>query len=250
MRNRIGELDDLIRFLLNRGYEFLSVRGLVDVANGRRALPRKACMLRVDVDSDPDCCLLFAEVFKAHGCDASFYFRLSTMDIGIMQQLYRDGFEVGYHFEELATVAKRENLKTPEEALARIEVCRQEFRSNFAYFTDVSGIRSTTVASHGDFANRRLDVKNWIIVDDAIRKDLGIEAEAYDSKLTDLFSDIIADRGPPEWWAPDSPKTLATRAANEPHCMRLLIHPKQWRRHIRWNTRQNVERLIEGLQYR
>jgi len=166
-----------------------------------------------------------------------------------MRQLLDDGFEVGYHFEELATLAKKYHLKSPNEVLARIDECRSEFRKNFTHFSNVLGARPATVASHGDFANRILGQTNAIIVDESLRKELAIYAEAYDNDLVSAFDHSVIDKGPPVLWMPNSPEQLANEASNDSHCMRILLHPKQWRNSFYWNTWQIIERVVQGLLY-
>ena len=185
--------------------------------------------MRVDVDSDPHYCRTFTRVFNENGCRASFYFRLDTIDRDIMRDLQEEGFEVGYHYEELATYAKQKHLKSPEEVMARIEECRALFRENFAHFAQVLGSRPKTVSSHGDFANRKLGITNTVIVNDALKAELGIEAEAYDEDLVAKIDHIIIDSGPPAWWAPVTPDRAANDHETGNHCMRILLHPRQWR---------------------
>jgi hypothetical protein len=249
MRPRIGEFDALLGSLKLHGYEFCSVLGFAEMVRTGVQRPRKCCIIRIDVDSDPKFCLLFSDVLRKHDCSASFYFRLCTIDRRGMRQLLDYGFEVGYHFEELATLAKKYHLKSPNEVLARIDECRSEFRKNFIHFSNVLGARPATVASHGDFANRKLGQTNAIIVDENLRKELGIYAEAYDNDLVSAFDHSVIDRGPPVLWMPDSPEQLAIEASNESHCIRILLHPKQWRNSFYWNTRQIIERVVQGILY-
>lgn len=248
MSDRIGYLDNVVTFLKSHGYVFLNLRQFAEKVRNGLPIPNKCAIMRIDVDSDPKYCINIARVLENNRCDASFYFRLSTIDRAVMRQLLDEGFEVGYHYEELATLAKKEHLRTPDEVMERIEECRAQFRRNFACFTSELGAHSVTVASHGDFANRKLRLGNTVVVDEAVRKDLGIVAEAYDDDLVGAMDHSIIDRGP-EGWEPDTPERLATNALDRPHCMRILIHPKSWRRNFYWNTRQNIGRVIEALHY-
>jgi hypothetical protein len=249
MRPRIGEFDALLGNLKLQGYEFCSVLGFAEMVRTGAQRHRKCCIVRIDVDSDPKFCLQVSDSLRKHDCTASFYFRLCTIDRRVMRRLLDDGFEVGYHFEELATLAKKYHLKSRNEVLARIDECRSEFRRNFIRFSDVLGARPATVASHGDFVNRKLAQTNAIIVDDELREELQIYAEAYDNDLVAAFDHSVIDKGPPVLWMPDSPERLAMEASNEPHCMRILIHPKQWRNSFYWNTRQIIERVVQGVLY-
>jgi hypothetical protein len=249
MRPRLQEFDVLLQFLKSHGYVVFNVFDFAEVVKTNVERPRKCCIMRIDVDSDPNFCLALSNVLRKNECDASFYFRLCTMDGAVMRELADFGFEVGYHYEELATLAKKYHLKSRHDVIARIDECRSEFRKNFAYFSKVLGSSPATVASHGDFANRKLSQNNTIIVDDAIRRDLAIYAEAYDDDLVSAFDHSIIDSGPPGSWHPDSPEHLAMEAGEKPHCMRILIHPKPWRNNFYWNTKQIIERVVEGMLY-
>lgn len=250
MNNRTSELDSLLGSLIRHGYEFVTVEKFVEMVRAKKPLPNKTCIMRIDVDSDPGYCVQIAEILKKNSCDATFYFRLNTMHRKIMRQLLKDGFEVGYHFEEIASLAKKDHLKSTDEVMARIDDCRALFRKNFAYFTSELGKAPTTVASHGDFANRKLRMTNSIIVDHALRQELGIEAETYDADIVDAIDvNVIDDRTAADWWSPEPPEQLASKALEGPHCMRILVHPRNWRPHLYWNTRENVERVVQGLRY-
>lgn len=249
MRPRLHEFDALLQFLKSHGYVIFNVLDFAEVIKTNVERPPKCCIMRIDVDSDPNFCLQLSNVLRKNGCAASFYFRLCTMDQTIMRELADFGFEIGYHYEELATFAKKYHLKSRHDVIARIDECRSEFRKNFAYFSNVLGSSPVTVASHGDFANRKLAQNNTIIVDEAIRRDLAIYAEAYDDDLVSAFDHSIIDSGPPGSWYPDSPQHLAMEAKENSHCMRILIHPKPWRNNFYWNTRQIIERIVEGVLY-
>ena len=250
MPDRIADLQSDLQYLLSAGYQFHTVREFSALVAEKGKLPGRHALVRVDVDSDPDYCRVLGAAFHKLQIPATFYFRLSTLNKPVMHQLDTLAFEVGYHFEEIASFAKSEKLLDKADVLERLTEPQQLFTGNFEFFTDYFGKQTHTVASHGDFANRRLGLANSILVDSDIRSRLGIEAEAYDPLLVDNFDDKIIDTAPPRYWRPKNPVQCCNENASADHTIRMVIHPKQWRRHLYWNTRQNVDRMIEGLRYR
>ena len=92
MSERGQYLDTLLQAMTDAGYVFHTVESFSDAIEREEALEPKLCVMRVDVDSDPRCCLIFARIFKRNGCTASFYFRLDTIDRSIMRELKKQGF--------------------------------------------------------------------------------------------------------------------------------------------------------------
>ena len=103
------------------------------------------------------------------------------------------------------------------------------------------------MASHGDFANRRLKVINHeLLRDEALRKRCGIECESYDAELLRCFDIYISDRKYPVYYYPLSPfDALGTYR----HIC-LLTHPVQWETNWVESTRCNVRRLVEEVAWR
>ena len=101
-----------------------------------------------------------------------------------------------------------------------------------------------TVASHGDFANRRLELNNTAILDDPqLREDCGIGCEAYDRVLLDHIDIYIADRPAPQRYYPISP--LDAIPAQRRIC--LVTHPRQVETNWIENTKDNLFRFFEGM---
>ena len=247
MPSRLQEYDALLHEIDRNGYEFLTCADYACRRLGGLPLPRLVCLLRVDVDSDVDAAVQMFDRQQRLGLRASFYFRLSTLDPEIMRVIAAQGSEVGYHYEEVATIAKRLRLKTRDAVMAHMELMREEFRSNFRRFSTSAGFAPATVASHGDFANRRLNVPNTVLIDTEIREELGILAEAYDPVFESTFESRIIDRELPVRWSPETPHDAMRRGAR---VMRILVHPRQWQCNRKENLRQEVVRLVEGARFR
>ena len=98
-----------------------------------------------------------------------------------MSEIHEYGSEVGYHYEEIATYSKRFGLRSKQEVFQNINNIRDEFERNFVNLEKRLGFKLKTVASHGDFANRKLGIANTLILDDKeLRERLSIECETYD----------------------------------------------------------------------
>jgi hypothetical protein len=68
---------------------------------------------RHDIDSDLRTARKMFALEVKHGVQASYYFRLSTLDYGFMRDIEAAGGEASYHYEEVATYAKRHRLRPP-----------------------------------------------------------------------------------------------------------------------------------------
>ena len=99
-------------------------------------------VLRHDVDTDPTTAAAMWQIARSLGVRASFYFRLSTLDIDLMRRIAESGSEAGYHYEEAATVAKRERLRTRERALQEMPRMRDLFRRNLDDLRKAAASRS------------------------------------------------------------------------------------------------------------
>ncbi|MDM5177337.1 hypothetical protein PO883_09040 [Massilia sp. DJPM01] len=242
MPSRLPEYEALLRDAAGHGYAQVSVRDflLPPPAQGRAP----TIVHRHDIDSDlRTAARMFAREVR-HGVRSSYYFRLSTLDFGLMRAIEDYGSEASYHFEEIATFAKRQHIKDADEVRRHLPAIREEFAANLRRIEEGLGIKLRTVASHGDFANRRLKlINNEILADDALRARCGIACETYDSALLDKFDLYISDRPPPQLYHPMSPHAALGRYRS----ICLLTHPVQWETNWRDTTRCNLRRLAEGL---
>ena len=62
------------------------------------------------------------------GYQEIYFFRICTVDINLMREIGDYGGSAGYHFEELATVAKLKGLKQPEEIIEDTALHAQPLR--------------------------------------------------------------------------------------------------------------------------
>lgn len=247
MGSRLAHYSALLARLRELGYRFCTIAEFVAAVRRPEPAPSQVCLLRNDVDSDPGGAARMFDRDRAAGVRATYFFRLATLDPALAARIAAYGSEVGYHFEEVATVAKRLNLRSKDEIAARIETIRDEFRKNVKAFRGRSGVPLYTVASHGDFANRRLGVPNQELLTPALLGELEIVADAYDRRVHAGLAARFTDCPPPQWWKPDDP----VRALDaKPATVSILVHPRQWTCNPAANLRLTLGRIREEAVWR
>lgn len=242
MPSRMSEYDAILQAVRDEGYQQLSVRAFLQPPPEQGRPP--TLVHRHDIDSDVRTAAKMFALEARHGITASYYFRLSTLDFGLMREIEAYGSEASYHFEEVADFAKRHHIKDADVVRSRFPAIRVQFRQNLERIEAALKRKLTTVASHGDFVNRRLKVINNEILDDqAFRVRCGIACETYDEALLRQFDLYISDRPHPVYFHPMAPGAALGRY----RCICLLTHPVQWETNWRESTRCNVRRLVESL---
>ena len=248
MPSRLDSYRRLLDSALRAGYMITSierfwrliVEGAVDPA-------MKYLILRHDIDTGPQTAAEMWKIERAFEIESSYFFRLSTLDIGLMRAISDAGGHASYHYEELATVAKRRHPRNPEEVVRLIPEAQDDFRRNLEKLRAMSGLPMRVVASHGDFVNRRLGIANWVILDDPhFRHHVGVELETYDETFMHVVSSRHADAQRPTYWIPDDPGGAIQRGESVVY---LLIHPREWRAERSTNARADMMRLWQGLLY-
>lgn len=247
MPDRMGDYERLLGIARDADYRGMTIGAFHQAQRNGLEIDdtnRRVLILRHDIDSSPELCLDFAAAEEQMGMRGSYFFRLSTLDIGIMRKLADAGHEVGYHYEELATIAKERGANRREQVEGLIPAARERFAANLAALRERTGLPLRVAASHGDFANRALGVTNVVVLQDRdFRAAQGIEVEAYDADLMKPFTVRVADTYHPTFWKPEVPHR-ALRAGIGP-CY-ILTHPRQWGRQPLCNARDDLLRLVEG----
>ena len=241
MPSRLASYEALVDEALARGYRQLSMREFLALPVDAKGAPR-ALVHRHDIDSDLRTARKWFDIENRYGVHASYYFRLSTLDYGFMREIEAAGGEASYHFEEVADFAKRHHLRDAATVRARFPEIAALFAANFSRIEQQLGHKLVTVASHGDFANRRLDIINHeLLRDPALRARCGILHEAYDRDVLARFDLYLSDRPYPQYYHPMPP--FAALGRYERIC--FLTHPVQWETNWTESTRCNLRRLYE-----
>jgi hypothetical protein len=244
MPSQFAAYDHLVDAANRAGYSQISVREYHDMLVQGRPLPDKVIVHRHDIDTDLRTTRKLFQINKKHGVRSSFYFRLSTLDIDLMREIEEYGSEASYHYEELATYAKKNRIKDVAVLRDHLPRIRDAFYFNFSTIERRLRRKMHTVASHGDFANRKLKLNNTeILADPRLRQRCGIEVEAYDRILMENIDIYIADRPPPQFYYPISPLDALGRHRR----IYLLTHPRQIDSNWQANTKENLCRVYEAV---
>jgi len=246
MPSQLEAHESVIRAAAEAGYAQTSVRDFFEKIPASDRARSCTVVHRHDIDTDLRTARKLFEIEKRYQVHSSYYFRLSTLDFPLMREIEEYGSEASYHYEELATFAKRHRIRHPDEVMRRLPEIRQEFVGNFQAIERKLGRKMTTVASHGDFANRALKLQNTVILrDPAVRSSCGIACEAYDPALMQHTDIYISDRPHPEYFHPTPPRDALGMHAR----IYLLTHPRQCETNWRENTKENLSRLYQGLMW-
>lgn len=246
MPSRLDVFENIIVAARDSGYTQTSVRDFWEILRSGQPVPDRVLLRRHDIDTDLRTTRKLFEIEKKHGVRSSFYFRLSTLDLELMHEIEAYGSEASYHYEELATFAKRSHIKEPLLLMKQLAGIRGEFLDNFRRIERQLGRKIRTVASHGDFANRHLKLNNTEVLNDAqLRADCGIECETYDSVLIRQFDIYISDCPAPRYYRPVHPIDAIGRYPR----IYMVTHPRQCATNWTVNTKDNFLRMYEALRW-
>jgi hypothetical protein len=246
LKNRIEEYEFLIRKALDKGFEILPHSKFYELVKNKQLNNRKILMIRQDIDTNPNYCKHWLRVEKKYNIHTSYYFRLCTINIPIMKEIIEYGSDCGYHYEELATYAKRFKLKNSDSIELNLQNIKNEFNINLKEIESRLGSKITYIASHGDFANRKLKIPNHYFVDRSLLDSNGLVFEAYDREFLENYDINIMDAGGPLFYNGPISQLDALDNYNVIH---LLIHPRHWKSSFYWSTYENLKRLIQGIKY-
>lgn len=246
MPSKLAAHEAMVRAAAEAGYKQVSVREYFTDLLPFCEEKNRVLIHRHDIDTDLRTARKLFELEKRLEVRSSFYFRLSTLDYRLMHEIEEYGSEASYHYEELATFAKKKRIKRPVEVLRKLPEIKDEFIANFQAIQKHLGTKMITVASHGDFANRKLQLHNTIILNDPkVRHQCGIQCEAYDLSLMNSIDIYISDRPHPQYFYPITPREAIGRHRR----VYLLTHPRQFETNWAANTKENFARLYQSLMW-
>jgi len=248
MPSRLDAYRELLESSQAAGYEIVSLERLWDlVVNGDPDPARRLLVLRHDIDTDGATAAAMWAIDRAMGVRSSYFFRLATLDVTLMADITAGGGHASYHYEELASVAKRRRLRSGPALLAHLPEARDLFQREIERLRTLTGLPMRVVAAHGDFVNRQLGVPNQeILADPAFRREVGIDLEAYDQVLLERLPERYSDVAHPRYWTPGDPAVAIHRG--EP-AIQVLVHPRHWRVARATNLRDDAQRLVEGVRF-
>ena len=122
------------------------------------------------------------------------------------------------------------------------------FKNNLIELENKCGFKIESIASHGDFANRKLGIPNHKLITNEILNTLGVTFEAYQPEFLDNYTINISDCGLPKMYKGEISSTEAIN--KDLKVIHLLVHPKHWRSSWKWNSYENYKRIVEGIRYK
>ena len=248
MPSRLGEFEQLLKCALEHEYRTYSLLQFWRMTEGEKKLPPgNTLLLRHDVDTDVATAERMWEIENSLSVKSTYFFRLSTLNIKLMKRIEDAGSEASYHYEEVATICKRDRIRSQQEVQNRLQDIRALFARNIKQLRERTGLPMRSVASHGDFINRRLGIRNVVILQDLdFRKRVDIDVEAYDESAMRLVESQYSDQAYPSFWIPSNP-TLAIKSGTR--VVYVLVHPRHWRTAIKENLVDDIRRLYEEMKY-
>ncbi len=248
-KDRAAEYRSLLETARDAGFEVVSLRTFREAVADEAAPARRVLGLRHDIDiGDVAGNEAFLTAELAVGARSTYYLRRSTAPAhaAFIQRLLGEGFEVGYHYEEAATLAKRVRARDRAALEAHREEIEAAFRRNVEQFRTRYAPDLRSVASHGDWANRALGVRNNEFVTPALLAACGLDFEAYDATILGRADAYVSDvAAPPARWADGLGLTEAIDAGSTRIVM--LTHERQWHTARVASLRADAKRLFEGL---
>ena len=139
MPSRLGMYDSFLLQALNSGYLQTSVRTYFKSMRGSEYCNKKIIVHRHDIDSDVRTARKLFEIEKKYNIKSSYYFRKATLDYKFMREIEEYGSEASYHYEEIATFAKKNHIKDPIEIRKHLPEIRNNFLVNFTSIEEQLG---------------------------------------------------------------------------------------------------------------
>lgn len=147
----------------------------------------KHFVLRHDVDHKTPATRKMFSLEKKYHVRSTYYFRKSSADIRLMNDMIDAGFEVGFHYETLSDYAIENGLSKITEK--DIEICRERLKQEIAEFNKLIKKPIQSVVGHGSKKNLEIGKSNNVLFMDQEYKDFGVLFEGYDDELYSKYVD-------------------------------------------------------------
>lgn len=158
------------------------------------------------------------------------------------------GSEASYHYEEIATYAKKHNLVNKTAVDNEMQNIQNLFKNNLKTLRYKTNLPMKTIASHGDFANRKIGMPNHMLLNDKLREEMEIELETYDEKMMNFVQCRIADSMWPKYFQKNMSPFVAVD--EQTSVIYLLTHPGNWRSSKIESIKHLMIRAFEGVRFR
>ena len=176
--NRLDYYDLYIKLAKEKGY---IVTDYYDYLMNYKNTDKKVLILRHDIDIANEGTKYMMEIEKKNNVKATYYFRWSSFDNPLIQELHKEGFEVGLHYETIAEYCRRNNKYTIN--AEDINICRGLLKEEITKFKKMTGIDIKTISSHGNPINKEIGIPNYGLLLGQKYSDFGIVDETYDENI-------------------------------------------------------------------
>lgn len=220
--DRLNAYEKYIRYAIENGY---SVCSMIEFYKERQT--GKHFVLRHDVDHRCSATKKMFLLEKALGVHSTYYFRKSTIDVELMNQMIDSGFEVGFHYETLSDYANDRDLSNITQA--DIRKCRDILKAEIKQFNSLIKKPISSIVSHGAPKNDEVGASNNVILENQKYDDFGIEFEGYDKDLYANYVDVhIMDGNIRRNYGFSYVDTPMDAVARDERNIVLLAHPNHW----------------------
>ena len=251
MKSRLELYEEILKQAINNGYEIISMLDYyLRVSRNDIKSTDLITINRHDIDNHVGVAKKMYEIEKRLGVSGTYFFRLETLDRKFIKRLANDGFEVGYHFENIANYCKMNPFKNFNDLSSNeISHIQEEFKYELGRIREKFNLPINNVASHGDFVNRILKVPNQTILDSNLRNEMSIMSEAYDQVYFKNSSIYLSDCKFPEVFNYDGDILEDLKLRRYPNIY-LLTHPNNWEVSLSETLKDLLFRLTEGILFR
>ena len=176
--NRLKRYEEYIEYAKKKGYEIISLEKFYNLSDRRS---NKHFIMRHDVDSYELSTRKMFEKEKKMGISSTYYFRKSTVDKHLIDEMIDADFEVGFHFETIANyVREKGNVKKNQ---IDYELMSERLKCEIQEFEMIIGHKIHSICSHGADENINLGVSNNTITEERDMCIFGVDFEAYSEKI-------------------------------------------------------------------
>lgn len=233
-----------LKKILDAGYKIIPCKDLFNVSDNE-----KVCILRHDIDTDVKIAKKMFDIEKSLGISSTYYFRLSTLNKKVIDYIKQNdkNTEVSYHFEEISTFAKEQGINSKDEIDKNLDVIRENFKKNLSFVRENYDIECSTIASHGDFVNRKIGIINNYFLNEDLRKELNISLEAYDNEL--MINAVYISDGKFDLLQKNNKTVIEESIEQQKNKLYMLVHPRTWSSAPIERLKVDLKRYKEGKSY-
>lgn len=179
--NRLKTYKTYIQLAQENGYEICTMEQFFSSYKS----PSKHFVLRHDVDHRGRATRRMFKIEKELGIKSTYYFRFSTINMSLIREMSKAGFDIGLHYETLADYANENRITNISEV--NFDIVEQRLKEDILRFEKITGIKISSICSHGAPKNTQLGYSNNKMLDNKDIKEFGVLFEAYDK---DMYSHV------------------------------------------------------------